>query len=211
MFGKRLKKLREQAGLFQEAVAEAVGTSSRNIGYYENMDRRPNPEMLIKLANFYNVSVDYLLGRSDNPHDSFVSSNIKNNTTVVIKILGNIRAGRPLFANEHIKGELSLPQKLLTSEYEHFILEVVGDSMTGAGIKEGDFVLVRVQNFLDHDGQIAAVIVDDNEACLKHAYVSDDKKHMVLRSANPEYHDIVRPVQSVHINGVITGFFQRTL
>ena len=115
MFGKRLKKLREQAGLFQEAVADAVGTSSRNIGYYENMDRRPNPEMLIKLANFYNVSVDYLLGRSDNPHDSFVSSNIKNNTTVVIKILGNIRAGRPLFANEHIKGELSLPQKLLTS------------------------------------------------------------------------------------------------
>ena len=62
MFGKRLKKLREQAGLFQEAVAEAVGTSSRNIGYYENMDRRPNPEMLIKLANFYNVSVDYLWG-----------------------------------------------------------------------------------------------------------------------------------------------------
>lgn len=32
MFGKRLKKLREQAGLFQEAVADAVGTSSRNIG-----------------------------------------------------------------------------------------------------------------------------------------------------------------------------------
>lgn len=53
MFGKRLKKLREQAGLFQEAVADAVGTSSRNIGYYENMDRRPNPEMLIKLANLF--------------------------------------------------------------------------------------------------------------------------------------------------------------
>ncbi len=209
MLGERLKKLREQSGLYQDDVAETIGTSGRNIGYYENGDRRPNPEMLVKLADFYNVSVDYLLGRSDNPHDSFVSSNVKNNNSTTVKILGNIRAGRPLFAYEHIKGELNLPQKLLTTGYQHFVLEVIGDSMIDAGIKEGDLVLIRVQNFLDHDGQIAAVIVDDNEACLKHAYISDDKKHFVLRSANPNYHDIVRPAQDVHINGVLTGFFRK--
>ena len=55
MFGKRLKKLREQAGLFQEAVADAVGTSSRNIGYYENMDRRPNPPKPLCTFLFYHL------------------------------------------------------------------------------------------------------------------------------------------------------------
>lgn len=211
MFGTRLKNLRIQAGMTQDEVAEKIGTNARTLGYYEKEERRPNPEMLIKLADFFNVTTDYILGRSNNPHETHIVSNSSlPEETTIIKILGNIRAGQPLFADEHIKGEILMSKKTLTSGYEHFVLEVTGDSMIGDNIFEGDMVLIRVQDYIDHEGQIAAVIVDDNDSCLKHVYFSEDKNYVILRSSNPKYHDIVRPVNQVHINGVLAGYFKST-
>lgn len=212
MFGQRLKTLREQSNMTQEEVSDKINITARTLGNYENEDRRPNPETLTKLANFYNVTTDYILGLSDNPHTNSINTNAQEiKETISIPILGNIRAGRPLFTEEHMKGELLMPRKTLTDSFQHFILEVIGDSMTGDNISEGDLVLIRVQDYIDYEGQIAAVIIDDDESCLKHIYISDDKEYIILRSSNPKYPDIVRPNNQVYINGVLTGFFKQTL
>ncbi|AST57706.1 helix-turn-helix family protein [Thermoanaerobacterium thermosaccharolyticum] len=65
MFGKRIKELRKKKGLTQKALASYLGISDRAIGYYENEQRTPPPDILQKIADFFNVSVDYLLGRTD--------------------------------------------------------------------------------------------------------------------------------------------------
>jgi transcriptional regulator with XRE-family HTH domain len=65
MFGKRIKELRKKKGLTQKSLASYLGISDRAIGYYENEQRTPPPDILQKIADFFDVSVDYLLGRTD--------------------------------------------------------------------------------------------------------------------------------------------------
>ena len=71
MIGNRLKSLRESMGLKQEDVAKAISVSPSTIGMYEINKREPNNEIIIKLAQFFNVTTDYLLGNSNirNPEE----------------------------------------------------------------------------------------------------------------------------------------------
>lgn len=67
MLGDRLKKLRGD-GRTQEDVAKAVGVSRAAYSHFENNRNEPDNDTLKKLAQYYDVSIDYLLGKSDNPH-----------------------------------------------------------------------------------------------------------------------------------------------
>ncbi len=61
----RIRELREERNLTQTDVARGLGTSHRNIGRWENGEVLPSSDMIIALADFFEVSADYLLGRSD--------------------------------------------------------------------------------------------------------------------------------------------------
>jgi repressor LexA len=73
---------------------------------------------------------------------------------VSIPVLGQIAAGAPVLADEHVEEYLAVPDTF-ASEEEHFALRVVGDSMVGAGILDGDTVVVRRQDVAE-DGAIVA-------------------------------------------------------
>lgn len=62
-FGNLLKDLRQQAGLTQKQLAERLWLSKATVSYYEQSLRYPSPEILVKIANIFHVSTDYLLGR----------------------------------------------------------------------------------------------------------------------------------------------------
>ncbi len=66
MFGERLKKLRRERKVPQKELAEYLGISIRGYQFYESEDNEPNEKTLIALADFYQVSIDYLVGRTDN-------------------------------------------------------------------------------------------------------------------------------------------------
>lgn len=61
----RLRELRKNRGLTQKDVALSISVSPQSYGYYENEINHPDPQTLIKLADFFECSVDYLLGRED--------------------------------------------------------------------------------------------------------------------------------------------------
>lgn len=61
----RLKELRQEKGLTQAEVAKSVKTSQRNIGRWENGENEPTASFIAKLAEFFQVSTDYLLGLED--------------------------------------------------------------------------------------------------------------------------------------------------
>ena len=63
----RLKQLRKQKGLTQLALQMKTGIEQALISKYENGERVPPTETLLRLADFYNVSIDYILCRTDNP------------------------------------------------------------------------------------------------------------------------------------------------
>lgn len=63
----RIRDLREDADLTQKQVGEAINVPQRTYAYYESGQRMIPPQVLCALADFYNVSVDYILGRVDEP------------------------------------------------------------------------------------------------------------------------------------------------
>lgn len=65
MISTRLKSLREDADLNQNELAKSLGVSPSTIGMYEQNRRTPDSEMILKLSDFFNVSTDYLLGKSN--------------------------------------------------------------------------------------------------------------------------------------------------
>lgn len=65
MFAERLKKCRLSHALTLQQMADIIGISLRGYQYYESGHREPNFEVLIKIADLFNVSTDYLLGRDD--------------------------------------------------------------------------------------------------------------------------------------------------
>lgn len=67
MLAKRLHMLRQQNKKTQADMASLLGITRQAYGYYEKGDREPDTESLSKLADYFEVSVDYLLGRTDNP------------------------------------------------------------------------------------------------------------------------------------------------
>lgn len=66
MIGKRIKELREKNNMTQKDLSKIIGVTDRSIGYYESGQRVPPPDILDKLAEFFSVSVDYIMGRTDN-------------------------------------------------------------------------------------------------------------------------------------------------
>ncbi len=66
-FKNRLKDLRIQNNLTQKDLAKAIGISERSIQNYELNSRKPNFDILIELARFFGVSIDYLVGETDDP------------------------------------------------------------------------------------------------------------------------------------------------
>ncbi len=71
MFSERLKKLRNEYDLTLEEVSKKVGVHLSTIGSYENGTRTPDINMLQKLSNLFDVSTDYLLGKSNERADNY--------------------------------------------------------------------------------------------------------------------------------------------
>lgn len=67
VFANRLKKLREEKGLSQRELAKYIGIAHSTLGMYEIGEREPDFDTVTRLATFLNTSVDYLLGRTDDP------------------------------------------------------------------------------------------------------------------------------------------------
>lgn len=67
ILAKHLLELRSERNLSRRVVAASTGMTERTYQRYENAERDPNAPVLLALAEFYDVSVDYLLGRTDDP------------------------------------------------------------------------------------------------------------------------------------------------
>lgn len=100
-----------------------------------------------------------------------------------IPILGRISAGLPLYAEEHIEGYTLTD---LNGGGEYFGLRVQGDSMNALRINEGDIIIVRKQDEVEQ-GEVAVVLVDEEDATVKRFYSSDTTVTLMPQSTNPEH------------------------
>lgn len=208
MNNNNIKKLRESLGKQQKDVSIDLGVSQPTISDWESGRKTPSAKSSIKLADYFGVSVDYLLGREE-----ITPSQEKNLTTLnilplpeakKIPLLGEIACGDPILATENISEWLQIDANIRAN----FALRCKGDSMINARIFDGDIVYIHQQPIVEN-GEIAAVIVSDinTEATLKRVYVYDD--HVVLEAENPMYKPLVfwgADIQKVKILGKAVAF-----
>ena len=100
--------------------------------------------------------------------------------------MGRIAAGAPILADEHVEEYLSVPTGF-ASDTEHFALRVSGDSMVGAGILDGDVVVIHRQGDA-REGDIVAALVGgpgEDEATVKRFHRENGTIHLVAE--NPAY------------------------
>lgn len=83
IIAERIRTLREELFLTQSQLAEKINIAVSSISQYESGDRTPSDEVKIKLANFFDVSLDFLMGISDirNPYVFFTLSQYFNSLT----------------------------------------------------------------------------------------------------------------------------------
>ena len=161
----------------------------------------PNTDKLSKVADFFRVSMDYLLGRNTAP-DLFTYGNIIPMPEMnKIPLIGSIACGAPILAEEHIEEYIDIPKNI----HADFALTCKGDSMINARIFDGDIVYIRQQDTVDN-GQIAAVLID-GEATLKRVKLLADR--IILEPENPLYDPLVyrgEEMNTVRILGKAVAF-----
>lgn len=185
----RLKQLRKERGIKQIELCKILGISQGNLSNWENEVYEPDKNSLLKMAEYFGVSVDYLLGRDSSPSQSdfdiFQYDNIHPVHLQKIRMLGEIACGVPIYASEDRESYVLSGTDIKAD----FCLKAKGDSMIGARIMDGDIVFCRAQEMVEN-GEIGVVIVGD-EATLKRVYFYPDKKKLVLQAENPQYEPFV--------------------
>ena len=82
-FGDRIKNLRKEKGLTQQSLADLLFITKSSVSKYEHNINIPENELLQKIADIFDVSIDYLLCRTDNKKNSIIEGNYNDN---IIKI-----------------------------------------------------------------------------------------------------------------------------
>ena len=142
----------------------------------------PTDANALKLANYFGVTVDYLLNGEDNGvsiADDFVS----------FPVIGEVAAGYDHIASEDWEGDtVNIPQSYLKgrAKEDFFVLRVTGNSMYPTYV-DGDKVLVLKQSTLNHSGQVGVVLYNGDTGTIKRVEFVAGENWMKLVPINPNY------------------------
>jgi repressor LexA len=122
-----------------------------------------------------------------------------HSSIIDVPLLGSVAAGIPLLAEENFEKNIPIHSSFLKKNRKYFALRVKGDSMSGAGILDGDLAIIEKQTVV-HNGEIAVAVLDD-AVTLKRFY--KESSRIRLQPENPAY----KPKYSkdVKILGRLTG------
>ncbi|MBE6555234.1 MAG: helix-turn-helix domain-containing protein [Ruminococcaceae bacterium] len=185
--GEKIRDLRLKRGLSQEDIARALGTTKQAVYKYESGIVTNIPvDKLERIAGLLGVSPAYLAGwRSTELAFSELPTNVRPIATRRFPMLGEIACGEPIFAEENHESYVDAAATIDAD----FCLTAKGDSMTGARIHDGDVVFIRQQPMVEN-GEIAAVVIE-NEATLKRWYYYPEDKKLILCPENSAFAPLV--------------------
>ncbi len=182
MFSTRLKELRKTQKLTQTDLANIMNLSHGAVAMWETDKRQPDNATLGRLADYFGVSVDYLLGREEIKKDPVIQNevNYAEMDLYPIPLLGRVVAGMPIESQENLEGYVYINHK---PKEEYFALKVFGDSMINAGIPDGAILIVHKQAYAEN-GNIVVAFLNGEQTVKYLKFMGDD---MYLVPANNNY------------------------
>lgn len=179
LFRRRLAELMADNNDTTYSLGEHLGLNNATISRYMTGHIEPKLPTIQAIAEKYRVNPKWLMGQDG--ESKYVE---RTGRAKRIPIVGTIACGSLIIAEEHIEGYEHIPE----NSNVDFCLRAKGDSMIGARILDGDLVYIRQQPEVE-SGEIAAVLVDNDEATLKRVYVINGS--IILRAENPNHPELV--------------------
>lgn len=183
MFIDNLKELMAKNKVTRARITADLHFGKNQIKYWEQNGNVPSGAVLQKIADYFGVSINYLLGEDEGDLSKY--DNITPITKRRIPLIGDIACGQPILAEQDYDTFIDAG----AAEDADFALRASGDSMINARIYDGDIVFIRAQPMVNN-GDIAAIVVDDS-ATLKRVYFYPEKKKLVLSPENAKYEPMV--------------------
>lgn len=203
--GDRIKNRRIEQGITQQELADKVGITKQAVYKYENGIVTNVPTNRVNaIAKILHCSPSYLMGWDDTPtpQPQPIPKGLQPMPKMkLLPKLGSIACGAPTYAEGTREGLTETPD-YIDADYT---LTCKGESMIGAGIKDGDTVYIRQQSIVEN-GQIAAVCIDE-DTTLKKVYLYPDM--LVLRPCNDAFPEIVlhkEEMNNAQILGLAVGW-----
>lgn len=184
-FLERYTMLKKERHLTDAKVLADCGLGRNSAQYWKN-GRIPIPSTQKLLANYFDVSVEYLMGETDERKPVIDLNKAGFETfpyveTPVRPIYGTVSAGTGVIAEQIVLGYERVEPQYANDRY--FWLSVKGDSMSPV-FTDGDLLLIQHTDTLE-SGTIAAVLIDNEEGLVKQVLKSNDT--VTLLSYNPAY------------------------
>lgn len=195
--GQRMKLRRKEIGVSAEYVAEKLGVSPATIYRYENGDIEKVPgDRLEPIAKVLHTTPQALMGWEE-PTQPLPPNVVPLPQMKKIPLVGQIACGTPILAEQNIEEYIDLPAHINAD----YALTCKGESMINIGIEDGDIVYILQQEEVEN-GQVAAVMVGDDEATLKRFYFEDGILQLVAEnSAIAPKVFVGEAINQVHIIG----------
>ena len=193
-----IREIGSKFGFSEKAAHDHLNALEKK-KYIEREEGKPRAISILKEADPKLETSKWLEGQNANPALAGLQRDIME-----IPIFGRVAAGEPLLASQNIEGTLPIPTRMV-NDYECFALRIIGSSMVGVGILEGDFVIVRRQANAD-PGDIIVALVED-EATVKRFYI--DGERIRLQPENPAIEPTIFNVNDVMILGKVVGLHRQ--
>ena len=179
--GDKIRVLRKQRGLTQTELGEKLGVKTNAVSKWECGRVEDIPMSKVKaMSVLFDVHPSFLIDDEQLPSNA---TPLDVQSFHRIPILGRIAAGLPLYAEQNIEGYTLTD---LNGGAEYFALRVKGDSMNAARIQEGDVLIVRRQEEVEN-GEVAIVMVGDDDATVKRFYSTGNTVTLMPQSTNPKH------------------------
>lgn len=194
--GNYLSDRRKSLGLTQKEVAELVEVSEATVSRWEsgeiaNMRR----DRIAAYAKALRTTPGFIMTGEQANDAPPVPGATRCDPQNTAPLLGTVRAGLPMYAEENIEGYIPIRQ---TDGAKYFWLNVRGDSMNAAGLDEGDQILIREQPEVEN-GQLAVVLVNGDEATVKYFRREGDLVILTPRSFNPIHQSQVYDLKKIPV------------
>ncbi len=164
-------------------VSKATGISASTFSDWKSGRSIPKADKMKLIADYFNVSVEYLLGLENKSIDE-ISGYKRVRARKMVPIIGEIRAGSPIITNETLLGYEFAD---IDDTDDYFYLSVCGDSMKNIGMVNGSLVLFHKQQYAEN-GDIVACLVGGDSATVKR--FQRVKKEIFLIPENEDYSPI---------------------
>ncbi|MDR1781541.1 MAG: XRE family transcriptional regulator [Bacilli bacterium] len=181
MFGSRMKKLRESKKINQKTLANELGISQHRYSNYEREKRQPEYDILLKIAKYFNVTVDYLLGYEIDINKIKISKEKDIVYIPFLKIDKNVLV-------ENQNNNFAIPKKWIVNNIsDYFITKSIDNSMIDENIVENSLLLFIKQSELNQ--KAIGIFKLNNKIIIKR--FSKINNSIILESANSSYDPII--------------------